>query len=132
MKIRKRTAFLVFLMVYVGSYAALSINGNYYPATIGLQGEKVFNWSPAGFSSKKEYRWNHTMILLYLPLWEVDRFWIHPIDFGNTARPIIRLKNLKPRNKNEPNKAVELSRLLVTDAANAASAPSNRLAHFGR
>ncbi len=49
------------------------------------------------------------------------------------AFPGIQLfHRLNPEKKTEPNKAVELSRLLVTDAANAASAPSNRLAHFGR
>ena len=34
--------------------------------------------------------------------------------------------------KTEPNKAMERSRLLVTEPALAGSAPSNRLAHLGR
>ncbi len=36
------------------------------------------------------------------------------------------------RKENQPNKAVERSRLLVTSPAFAGLAPSNRLAHFGR
>ncbi len=100
MKIRKRTLLLFCLLAYVGSYVTLSLNGYYYPGAYGLQGEKWFNWSPAGFSSRKEYRWSYTMMFFYLPLWEVDRIWIHPVDFGTTDGPIIFLKDLKPKNEN--------------------------------
>ena len=44
----------------------------------------------------------------------------------------VRPSNTNSEMKTEPNKALELSRLLVTPAAFAAAAPSNRLAQLAR
>ena len=59
----------------------------------------------------------------------------HPntvILFSNhEAFPSERIKR-NTKMKNEPNEALERSRLLVTSPADAGLAPSNRLAQFGR
>ncbi len=95
MKIRKPMLLLVAAMGYVGSYAALSMNGYYYPGAYGLQGAKYFIWSPAGFSSLKEYRWNYPAMIFYVPLLMMDRAWIHPVAYGR-ADPVGNTIETKP------------------------------------
>jgi hypothetical protein len=59
---------------------------------------------------------------------EHGRWWLVGIDEGDPAR----YNMIDSEIETEPNKAMERSRLLVTDRAGARSAPSSRLAHLGR
>ena len=75
---------LVLLALYVGSYLALSANGRYEPAAIGLNGVKSYGWAPYGFV--KNYRWNSALIRTYLPLYAIDcNFW-HTCDKACSGR----------------------------------------------
>jgi hypothetical protein len=60
-------------------YSILSICGRYEPAAWGLNGVKWYNWAPYGFVGDK-YKWKKYMIIVFLPLWTIDRFYIHSID----------------------------------------------------
>ncbi len=55
-----------------------------------------------------------------------DFIWSSRRGFGNIFDPMPLYKGMKT----EPNKAMERSRILVTDRASARSAPSIRLAHL--
>src|SRR5438093_8777021 len=62
------------LFVYVGSYLWRSTRGRYEPAAIGLNGVKWYSWAPSGYVT--DFRWNHTLMLVYCPLYFLDtRFW---------------------------------------------------------
>lgn len=62
-------------LVYVGVYFGLSVNGRYEPSGWGLNGPKGYAWAPAGFV--RELQWNQGVQILFVPLWEVDRFFWH-------------------------------------------------------
>jgi hypothetical protein len=70
-------AVLMLLLLYVGSYAALSVGGRYEPAGIGLNGVKFYAWAPRGFV--KDYVWNHPLQCVYFPLYVLDIDFWHPI-----------------------------------------------------
>ena len=61
---------LTLLVLYVGTYVALSLGGRYEPAGIGLNGVKFYAWAPRGFVT--DYVWNHPLMCLYLPLYGLD------------------------------------------------------------
>ena len=64
---------LTLLLVYVGTYVAISVDGCYEPVAIGLNGVKAYGWAPHGFVT--HYTWNRWP-LFYLPLWSLDnRAW---------------------------------------------------------
>ena len=73
------------MSLYPLSYLALSLNGIYYPAAIGLTGVKWYNWAPMGFASRKEYRWNIPIALFYLPLWHLDKKYWHESELARTG-----------------------------------------------
>ncbi len=57
---------LTLLVLYVGSYVALSVGGRYEPGAIGLNGVKSYAWAPYGFV--RDYKWNSALMRIYLPL----------------------------------------------------------------
>jgi hypothetical protein len=65
---------LTVLLLYVGSYIALSADGCYEPAAIGLGGVKSYQWAPRGFVDN--YNWKRWPMTIYYPLYALDmRFW---------------------------------------------------------
>lgn len=69
-----RRTLLVLLTAYVGSYLALSVQGRFEPALIGLNGVKRYMWAPCGFVT--DFRWNRTLLAAYMPLYLLDtRLW---------------------------------------------------------
>jgi hypothetical protein len=71
------------LMIYVGIYAVLTINGRYEPEAMGASGVKWYGWWPRGFMKYEDSRrlrltgkrvW---MMNLYLPLLWCDREYWH-------------------------------------------------------
>ena len=79
---------LVFgIFSYVGSYMWRSERGRYEPASIGLNGVKSYGWAPKGFVT--DFRWNHTLMRAYFPLYYLDnRFWHTPDDAYRGNYPI--------------------------------------------
>jgi hypothetical protein len=68
------TAVVVLLALYISSYVALSVGGRFEPRAIGLNGVKGYAWAPRGFV--KDYKWNWSLVLFYLPLTALDeRVW---------------------------------------------------------
>jgi hypothetical protein len=67
---------LVLLLVYFGSYVALSAGGCYEPASIGLNGVKWYAWAPHGFV--EDYKWKRWPTLIYVPLLLLDYWLWHP------------------------------------------------------
>jgi hypothetical protein len=71
------------LLLYVGSYVALSANGCYEPEGIGLNGVKWYAWAPRGFVD--HYVWRQSLRIAYFPLSYLDvRFW-HTYDRARTG-----------------------------------------------
>ena len=68
--------FVTLLAIYAGVYLAMSANGRYEPAVIGLDHVKWYSWAPAGFVH--DYRWNPAMESVFLPLWSLDIWLWHP------------------------------------------------------
>jgi hypothetical protein len=66
------------LLAYVGSYLWLSSRGRYEPAAIGLNGVKWYHWAPSGFV--KDFKWNHTLMRIYYPLFFLDTRCCHTSD----------------------------------------------------
>ena len=65
---------LLLLSVYVGAYVVRSREGRFEPASIGLNGVKGYGWAPAGFVT--DYKWDHSQMKFYYPLYLLDiRFW---------------------------------------------------------
>jgi hypothetical protein len=75
------------LFSYIGSYVWRSERGRYEPAIIGLNGVKSYGWAPKGFVT--DFRWNHTLMRAYFPLYFLDnRFWHTPDDAYRGNYPI--------------------------------------------
>jgi hypothetical protein len=67
-------AALIFMLIYVGSYLILSVNGHFAPGATGTNGIKWLEWVPAGFS--EGFRRRRPVYWSYLPLWVLDqRMW---------------------------------------------------------
>jgi heme O synthase-like polyprenyltransferase len=81
----RRIAIISAIAIYPLSYLALSLNGLFYPAVIGLNGVKWYSWAPRGFASETEYKWNTGMLVFYLPLWYVDKEFFHTHDLVATG-----------------------------------------------
>jgi hypothetical protein len=62
---------LVLIATYVGVYIGLSANGQYIPTVFGLNGVKWYDWAPRGFV--KDGQWNGRVMVVFLPLWKLDR-----------------------------------------------------------
>ena len=82
MKIKMATALwaivLALVIPYVSTYIALSVNGRYEPASIGLAGVKSYAWAPYGCYDQ-DHGWSASMQRLFLPLMFVDaRLWHTP------------------------------------------------------
>lgn len=76
------------LMAFSGAYCAiylvLTLQGRYEPAAWGLHGPKWYQWAPWGFV--REMRWRETLVLVFLPLWEADRFLWHTSELAYSGR----------------------------------------------
>ena len=70
------------ISLYPLSYVALSLNGIYYPAVIGLNGVKWYDWAPLGSYSRSTYEWRMPMLLFYFPLWYADKNYWHKSDLA--------------------------------------------------
>jgi hypothetical protein len=76
MKNRRAIAFGTFCAMYVFSYVSLSVAGRYEPAAWGLDGVKWYSWAPAGFVRSKDLEWRRHTLLMFYPLYQLDRkFW---------------------------------------------------------
>ena len=85
---RKRVivSVLVVVLVYLGSYLAITIVGSYRMGPIGLLGPLgPYRWYPRGFFDKYD-RLRPAIAYPYLPLWETDRRFWHK-DTGNPPLP---------------------------------------------
>lgn len=93
---RNRTILLLLLLVTVGVYGAvyvrLSVNGQYVPGCIGLNGVKWYRWAPSGFVATDVLSGNRTLTYIYLPCLYLDcRFW-HTWDLARTEKyPVQRI-----------------------------------------
>src|SRR5262245_22135556 len=73
-KIIAVSAMALAVFAYVGSYLSRSAQGRYEPECIGLNGVKLYSWAPRGFVT--DFRWNHSLMRAYYPLYFLDtRFW---------------------------------------------------------
>jgi hypothetical protein len=70
---------LALLIIYIGSYVALSIGGCYEPYCIGLGGVKCYAWAPHGFVT--DYKWNTMLMIVYHPLMVLDERYWHTYDY---------------------------------------------------
>ena len=66
------------LFAYVDSYLSRSVQGRYEPAAIGSNGIKWYNWAPSGFVT--DFKWNHTLMRVYYPLFFLDIRFLHTSD----------------------------------------------------
>ena len=86
-KSRLVATLLASLAIYIGSYLALSVQGSFEPAVIGLGGVKRFMWAPRGFVT--HFRWNSTMRAAYMPLYLLDtRLWHTSDDAYSDRYPV--------------------------------------------
>jgi hypothetical protein len=81
------------LVLYVLSYAVLSLCGRYQPMSIGAAGVKQYAWAPFGFydadhawarsayavhyPTEKTGGWRNYMMWSFAPLWWLDFHYIH-------------------------------------------------------
>jgi len=70
--------------IYLVSYFVMSINGRYEPGVWGLNGPKWYVWAPAGFVH--EFEWNGPVMLMYYPLYELDRRYWHRDDDSHSGK----------------------------------------------
>jgi len=76
--------FGLLVCIYMASYFLMSVNGRYEPGVWGLSGPKWYAWAPAGFV--QEFRWNDPLILMYYPLYELDRRYWHRDDDSHSGK----------------------------------------------
>jgi hypothetical protein len=71
------STFAVLLLLYVGIYLALSLQGRYEPACIGPAGVKWYAWEPRGYPTLlNQPKWRWVLRHAFSPLWVLDvRFW---------------------------------------------------------
>ncbi len=75
----------VVLAIYVALYLVLSVQGQYYPAVIGTNGVKAYDWAPVGFIQKNG-RWSKPVTLFFFPVYVVDvRLW-HTSDWKDVEK----------------------------------------------
>ena len=67
------------LLVYVLTYAMLSVNGRYVPGAVGTNGVKFYVWEPVGFGDPDGAA-RAAPHLLFLPLFMADVRWWHTYD----------------------------------------------------
>ncbi|TWT85979.1 hypothetical protein Pla123a_07870 [Posidoniimonas polymericola] len=70
------------LLFYLGSYLVLTLQGEYQPTAVGLNGPKVVNWTPRGFFSANDMEWNLPLLTVYAPLFYADNRWWHSEDWA--------------------------------------------------
>jgi hypothetical protein len=84
---------IALLMLYVLSYAILSLCGRYQPMIVGAAGVKQYAWAPFGFYDAKHHwprssyavqhpaektgGWRVYMMMSFGPLWWLDFHYIH-------------------------------------------------------
>ena len=69
------------MLLYIGSYAVLSSQGQYVPRAWGLAWVKWYVWAPRGFvSGPMGTGQNRVLQILYLPLWGIDMQLLHKSD----------------------------------------------------
>jgi hypothetical protein len=86
---RMLTGLLALLLVYTGSYIALSAAGRYEPAAIGLDHVKWYSWAPCGFVAN--YQWNRVPRIIYAPLYFLDTLLWHTNEVSESGRYPIHL-----------------------------------------
>ncbi len=66
--------FALLLCLYIASYTAMSVRGQYEPAIIGADHVKLWAWAPDGFAPNG--LWRPRLIYVYAPLYLLDtRLW---------------------------------------------------------
>ena len=80
---RKRLTVASVFLAYFGIYVVLTVFGRYEPAVWDIGGPKWYQWAPLGFV--KERRWRMPMLYIFLPFWEVDRFFWHSRDLADSG-----------------------------------------------
>jgi hypothetical protein len=75
------------LVIYLGSYGYLSVQGHYGPEYVGgaLVEGPAYNWEPKGFHNDYGGGW-HRRTYFYFPLFILDRSLWHPTH-GKTPPP---------------------------------------------
>jgi len=87
------TAVVAILMLYVGSYAVLSSQGQYVPGGWGLGWVKWYIWAPRGFTSgPMDVEQDRFLQTIFLPLWFVDMRLIHTSDKAHDDKYPINTK----------------------------------------
>ena len=105
---RIRIAALALLAVYVGTYCLLTRYGRYEAGDWGINGPKSYQWAPWGFVDKmgdtpphpNRYpypHWKTPPLLVFLPLWEADRFLWHTRDLATSGRYPANLDEERPK-----------------------------------
>ena len=75
------------LLLYIGSYATLSSQGQYVPGAWGLGWVKLYIWAPRGFvSGSMGTDQNSLLQSIFLPLWWIDMRIVHTSDEAHDAK----------------------------------------------
>lgn len=68
-----------FLVIYTATYLWLSLRGRYEPAAFGAHNRvKWYEWAPLGFADHSG--WNNSRAMVFLPLYQIDRYFWHTCD----------------------------------------------------
>jgi hypothetical protein len=81
------------LLIYILTYAVLSLCGRYQPISVGIDHVEAYSWAPFGFydadhawsgsvyavqhPTAKTGGWSRFVTLTFYPLWELDTHFIH-------------------------------------------------------
>lgn len=74
------------IAIYILTYVALSLAGQYQPSSIEYGGKLGYTWAPFGFCSSPNStskgqsglaHWNVPMVFTFYPLWFVDTVHVH-------------------------------------------------------
>lgn len=63
------------LTKYCCSYTTFSLEGQFEPEVIGLNGVKFYSWAPKGFVDK--FEWDNSRVTFYRGLWALDNLFWH-------------------------------------------------------
>jgi len=81
---------------YLSSYAALSLNGSYEPASVTLKGVQWWMWAPKGFCDEKG--WSQGMTAFYFPLHFLDvKIWHKGSDYPFALKHPVNTRSHWPK-----------------------------------
>jgi hypothetical protein len=81
---------LAVLLIYILTYAVLSLCGRYQPIAVGIDHVEEYAWAPFGFYDKSHpwvgpvksptdqpKGWSGFVGVFFCPLWELDKHYFH-------------------------------------------------------